>query len=150
MARHPMTYAAAMDSFNVETNPRYTPNQLGTNDTYCNKFAHDVMNHANIASPLPGTDCASIYQSLAVTGHAKWKEVTYDVAHARALAGIPTVALTKDHIAVVRPYTGTVSSAKDLVLSQAGRSLYKSKTLNYCWDLTKVSLSSIKFFSYND
>ena len=147
MARHPMTYAAAMDSLNVETNTKYQPSG---GFTYCNKFAHDVMNHANIASPLPGTDCASIYQSLAVTGHAKWLSVDFQTAHSRAAAGNPTIALTAKHIAVVRPYTGTVSTAKDLVLSQAGSSCFKSKTLNYCWDLKVVALSSIKFFSYYD
>ena len=90
-------YKAIIDSFHVETNPKYQPSG---STTYCNIFAQDVMDECG--TPLPSGVCATMLNQLE-SGYSSWGSVTYQNAQVRANNGYPTIAITSDHVAVVRP-----------------------------------------------
>ena len=135
-------YKAIIDSFHVETNSKYQPTET---ITYCNIFAQDVMNVCG--TPLPDGICREMI-SILWNGYLLWREVTYQNAQGNANSGYPTVAITPDHIAVVRPNDdGSIpNSLREVRITQAGRTLLNNSTLNYGWPPDR--LDEIRFFSW--
>jgi len=149
-------YKKVIDDLKVVTNSRYTP--VG-DKTFCNYFAHDVMNGYGYKLPVNGTgDCATIFDGLYGNVDPHWKSVSFSDAQARANSGIPTVAITSgkakkspdttmdDHIAVIYPSGKTPTVVKDVSISQAGRSLLQNSTIAWGWPA--AAHSSIRFYSY--
>jgi len=144
--RSPEAYIVAIDSFKVETNPRYA-NKNG--QTFCNFFAQDVMKHPSLNASLPPGRCVDIYSALEDNKFSLWVNVSFEEAQARANKGFPTVAISAvpNHIAVIRPNGGkAVSEMRDVLISQAGRNIYASTTLNWGW--RKEDFPNIKFYSW--
>ena len=135
-------YKAIIDSFHVETNPKYQPSG---STTYCNIFAQDVMDECG--TPLPSGVCATMLNQLE-SGSSSWGSVTYQNAQVRANNGYPTIAITSDHVAVVRPNEdgSTPTSRREVRITQAGRTLLNNSTLNYGWPPAR--LNEIVFYSW--
>lgn len=148
MPRNSTTYNDAILSFNVSTNPTY---QKNGNTTYCNIFAQDVMNHADISTPLPTGGCSTMLTSLKGNNFPHWHDVTFTVAQSRANQGYPGIAITSGHVAVVRPNGGTVpAAAKNVAAAQAGASCFDDKTLAYSWAWSSNPPTDLKFYSWYD
>lgn len=135
-------YANIIDGFNVETNPNYLPH----NDaTYCNVFAQDVADACN--TPLPSGGCRSMREQLAHNQFPKWYSVTFQQAQLRANDGAPGIAITEDHIAMVRPNDGsTPGSIGEVRIAQAGGTCYNNTTLNMGW--RSEFFDDIRFYSW--
>ena len=70
-----------------------------------------------------------------------------DVAQQRANNGAPTIAITDDHIAIVRPNDGAVPADVGKVrITQAGAKCYNDTTLSYGWG--KDRRDEVKFYSW--
>jgi hypothetical protein len=144
--RTPQAYIVAIDSFNVESNPRYA-NKNG--QTFCNFFAQDVMKHLNTS--LPSGRCVDMFSALDGNKFSNWVNVSFEDVQTRVNLGFPGIAISAvpNHIAVIRPNNGKVASQiKDILVSQAGKNIYACTTLNYCW--RKEDFASIKFYSWFD
>ena len=135
-------YANIIDDFDVENNPDYQPRN---GNTYCNIFAQDVAEACG--TPLPTGGCTSMRNQLSGNQFPKWYSVTYQQAQSRANDGAPAIAITYDHIAIVRPNDGTVPSAVGKVsIAQAGATCYNDTTIVYGW--RKSRHSEIRFYSW--
>lgn len=134
--RNPTTYDNVINQFAVESNPRYTQNQQGIGDTYCNIFASDVTRAMGAEIPhrvdanndpvtTGGTELdANMTNDWLNTDGARhgWREVSAEEAQALANEGHPAVASWNNpgsigHIAVVRP--GEITDAGPSI-AQAG------------------------------
>jgi len=143
MARTGASYKQTIDSFKVETNSKY----LKSGSTmYCNVFAQDVMKE--LSASLPTGNCNSILTSL-TSGFSKWTNTTsYATAQSKANSGKPTVAITHDHIAVVRPHDTAPTAIGQVRITQAGGTNYNNTTLSWGWASNRHS--EVKFYYYND
>jgi len=136
-------YTKAITDLKVESATKYAKNG---STTYCNIFAQDVMKSSTIDTPLPTGTCATMLSALTGNKTAPWYSVTATDAQDRANLGYPTVAITSDHIAVVRPNGGkAVTAAKDVQIAQAGNTNYENTTLNWAW--TSTAIPNVKFYS---
>lgn len=137
-------YKNIIDGFDVENNADYQPSG---GDTYCNFFAQDVASACN--TPLPTGLCSSMFNSLWGNSFPKWYSVDYLDAQSRANQGFPTIAITSDHVAVVRPNDGTAPTAvKNVAITQAGATLLNNSTIAWGWPA--ASHPSIRFYSWYD
>lgn len=132
-ARSPELYAAVINQFGVEGNPRYAQDAY----TYCNTFAGDVARAMGVPLPTkaellgikgdPATVGAADLHRWFTTQAAShgWREVDADTPEGLRLlqehvnAGRPAVAVDPGHIAVVRPEQNATTLA-DLRVAQAG------------------------------
>ena len=77
----------------------------------------------------------------------KWYSVTYEQAQSRANEGAPGIAITYDHIAMVRPNDGSVPASVGKVrIAQAGAKCYNDTTLSYGWRSSRYD--EIRFYSW--
>lgn len=138
-------YAAIIDGFNVEDpESKYQPIEA-TKTTYCNIFAQDVAKACN--TPLPTGRCSTMRDALAHNQFPKWWSVTFEQVQARANEGAPGIAITSDHIAMVRPNDGSVPADKGKVrIAQAGGTCYNDTTLSKGWKKTRYD--EIRFYSW--
>jgi hypothetical protein len=148
-ARSRADYDAVLDQFKVSTNPRYTPNRQGKNETYCNIFVSDATAAMGAALPTAYDDKtgkpmtwdakAGVWKGTGYEHDANgmvdwldkfgpsngWKKVTAEEAQKSANAGKPAVAAWKNvggigHVAMVRPDSGTFDPANGPKIAQAG------------------------------
>lgn len=135
-------YKDIIDSFDVENNNDYQPSD---GQTYCNIFAQDVAEECD--TPLPTGGCTSMLDSLCGNKFPNWYSVNFTTAQQRANNGAPTIAITYDHIAIVRPNDGSVPADVGKVrITQAGAKCYNDTTLSYGWG--KDRRDEIKFYSW--
>lgn len=135
-------YSNKIDSFKVESNSKYQPSG---ETTYCNIFAQDVA--TDCGTPLPTGGCTAMRNSLAHNQFPKWYSVTYAQAQSRANDGAPGIAITEDHIAIVRPNDGSVPASVGKVrIAQAGATCYNDTTLSYGWRTSRYD--EIRFYSW--
>lgn len=128
MAYSYSTYKSVIDSFNVETNPKYQPTSTAT---YCNIYAQDVM--AALGTPLPSGRCVNMLASLRA-GYGNWKKVGVSEAQAGAIAGRSTIAITSDHIAIIYPHTGIFATTiGQMYISMAGYDCFNNKEMVWAW-----------------
>lgn len=163
-------YAAVINQFSVETNPRYAVNQKGRGDTYCNIFVWDVttaMNaeiphyfNARTGEPMKRGDAgASEMNANAMHDWLKehgttygWREVSAEEAQRLANSGHPVVTALKrpgshGHVQVVCPSKdGTFNPQKGVTVAQAGSNLTR---YSYISDiLGSSSLSKVSYFAH--
>ena len=135
-------YEDIIDSFEVETNPKYQPSGK---ETYCNFFAQDVADECG--TPLPTGGCTDMLESLYGNKFPNWYSVDYLDAQSRANEGAPTIGITYDHVVVVRPNDGSVpSSIGQVRIAQAGRICYNDTTLSYAWSQSRRD--EVRFYSW--
>ncbi|KAF5065278.1 hypothetical protein [Oscillibacter sp.] len=135
-------YKDIINGFDVEHNSTYLPH--GGN-TYCNIFAQDVAEACG--TPLPTGGCTAMRNALAHNQFPKWYSVTFDQAQSRANDGVPGIAITYDHIAIIRPNDGSVPATKGKVhIAQAGATCYNDTTLSYGWKSARWD--EIRFYSW--
>ena len=73
--------------------------------------------------------------------------MTYEQALSRANEGAPGIAITYDHIAMVRPNDGSVPASVGKVrIAQAGAKCYNDTTLSYGWRSSRYD--EIRFYSW--
>ena len=78
---------------------------------------------------------------------SNWYSVNFTMAQQRANNGAPTIAITDDHIAIVRPNDGAVPADVGKVrITQAGAKCYNDTTLSYGWG--KDRRDEVKFYSW--
>ena len=144
MTRSMNQYMDVIASFNVETNSKYLPKG---NETYCNFFAQDVMK--KLEADLPSGRCATMLEALE-SGFSKWKYMaSYLATSFKAQEGLPAIAITSDHIAIVRPYESTYPVNTGTVrIAQAGGSCFTNKPLSYGWNSNRHS--EIKYYYWNE
>ena len=136
-------YKDIIDSFDVENNSNYQPSDDG--QTYCNIFAQDVAEECD--TPLPTGGCTSMLNSLCGNKFPNWYSVNFTMAQQRANNGAPTIAITDDHIAIVRPNDGAVPAVGGKVrITQSGAKCYNDTTLSYGWG--KDRRDEVKFYSW--
>ncbi|WP_151733473.1 hypothetical protein [Paenibacillus tengchongensis] len=144
MARTASAYSSTIDGFKVESN--YLPDG---NITFCNVFAQAVMKAMSAA--LPTGQANDIANALYGNGTPGWYSVTFLDAQKRANLGYPTVALRaasgNGHIVVVRPKGSSITTLKEVLVAQAGRSNFNSKTINYSWPAEE--LPEVKFYTHD-
>lgn len=132
-ARHPNLYAAVINQFGVEGNPRYVRDTY----TYCNTFAGDVARAMGVPLPTkeellgrkddPATVGAADLNNWFITrsGEQGWREVNPSTLEGLRIlqehvnAGKPAFAMDEGHIAVIRPGQDA-TSVGDLRIAQAG------------------------------
>lgn len=135
-------YKRIIDGFDVEHNSNYQPSG---ETTYCNIFAQDVAEACG--TPLPTGGCTAMRNSLAHNQFPKWYSVTYAQAQSRANDGTPGIAITYNHIAIVRPNDGSVPASVGKVrITQAGGTCYNDTTLSYGWRSSRYY--EIRFYSW--
>lgn len=142
---HAKSYAKQIDSFNVETNPRYQRNRQGKGETYCNIFAADVARSlgAEIPEWLDWNHDGTIDDYLNANEMVKWLEGSYDghgaatgpavgwkqvdasTAATMANQGQVVVAGWHNaggigHMAVVRPGSSESGDLSQILIAQAG------------------------------
>jgi|GEM_PF-1188050 len=133
--RRPELYAAAINQFGVEGNPRYTRDG---SYTYCNTFAGDVARAMGVPLPTkaewlgikgdPATVAAADLHRWFTTRSSTqgWREVDPSTPDGLRLLqehvniGRPAMAVAPGHIAVVRPNPQAETMA-DLHVAQAGK-----------------------------
>ncbi len=149
-ARSREDYDAVLDQFKVATNPRYTPNRQGKNETYCNVFVWDTTRALGAEVPIAYDDKtgkpmtwdpkAGVWKGSGYEHDANgmvdwldkfgasngWKKVTAEEAQKSANAGKPAIAAWKNpggtgHVAMVRPDGGPFDPAKGPKIAQAGK-----------------------------
>lgn len=137
--RDPNLYAAVINQFGVESNPRYAQNQQGKGETYCNIFVWDatramgaeiphwVDKNGNPGSPGNGNrelDANGTIRWMQVHGEQQgWKAVDATTAQAMANQGQPVVATMHNpggigHVAMVRP--GEYADGQGPAIAQSG------------------------------
>ena len=136
-------YMNIIDSFDVENNSKYQPS--GRN-TYCNIFAQDVAKACG--TPLPTGGCEDMLKSLWGNNFPKWYSVDFQLAQERANEGESTIAITYDHVAIVRPNNDnsipdTVGGVRN---KQAGGTCYNDTTLTHGWG--KDRRDEVRFYSW--
>lgn len=164
---------AIIDSFNVENNPKYRPNQKGTGDTYCNLYVADVTKALN--APVPRRINADTGEPITgdipkqtrvsylnanrmnnwLNSHGRkygWIEVDPPTAQKMANNGNVAVATWKNpsgasgHIQVVSPSKDDSYDPKlGVAIAQAG-----TKVINYGYieDVYKTStLQQVQYFA---
>lgn len=130
-------YRRIIESFTVGTGTPYYPGST------CNIFAADVCDACE--TPLPRTSsglaytCNNILPELR-NNYLSWRKSGTDGksfvgAQLAANTGRTAVAITYDHIAIVRPNSTGLppESITDVCLAQAGASPSTNTTLNLCW-----------------
>jgi len=99
----------------------------------CNVYAHSVLTDSRLQAAWPKSD-NSPYTCLQMQSYipkgSKWVSVDYKTAQNNANAGWPTIALfadsenqgtnKNDHVAIIYPTPGTISSVKELKVAQSG------------------------------
>ncbi|MBE0338037.1 hypothetical protein [Paenibacillus sp. 23TSA30-6] len=144
MERTAKTYAAAIDSLNVESN--YLP-KGGV--SHCNEFAQDVMKKMSAA--LPGGLANEMADALSNKKAPGWYAVTFSDAQKRANLGYPTIGIKKEtghgHVVVVRPKGSSITALKEVQVAQAGTSNFNSKTINWSWKA--ADLPGVKFYTHD-
>jgi hypothetical protein len=135
------SYSSTIDSFKVTTNSKYQPRN---GQTFCNVFAQDVM--SKLGTPLPGGTCATMLNKLSANKTAHWRSVTAVAAQSRANSGQSTIGITKDHIVVIYPHSGSVTGVGDLWMSMSGYKCFNNTSIRYAWKSSV--LPSVKFYSW--
>lgn len=148
--------ANRINSYNVESNPRYVKGRDGnpnTNDTYCNLFVHDVAKGMGAEIPLYVTDgqgtitkwLGATYMKdwldgkLSVPGsysqgpESGWMKVDHATAAAAANEGHVAVAAGHGHMAMVRPGTPAGAGKGDVMIAQAGARNFNNGSLSNGW-----------------
>ena len=117
------------------------------NNVHCNFFAQAVMNHPNINAPLPTGSSATMLNQLLHNNFPPWFSVSWSEAQARANQGHPTIAITSDHVAVVRPHPGNIvpPSIRYVRLAQTGGTHSHDIELRWAWAATVHD--QIRFYS---
>lgn len=133
-------YKDLIKSLNVEENPKYL---LNHHTTFCNFFAQDFCKLTK--TPLPSGTCNDMTKKL--PSSKNWKKVDYKTACKNVNEGIVSVAITHDHIVVVRPSSTEPTSIGKVRISQAGYKNFEDTTLSYAWQ--KDRFDEIKFYSWN-
>ncbi len=146
--RDPDSYSDVLDQFAVESNSRYTKNQQGKDETYCNIFVWDATKAMGAeiphwvdskGNPVPQGQGSELSANgtigwLETHGVEQgWKVLTAEEAQAMANQGKPVVASWENptgigHVAMVRP--GEYSSATGPHLAQAGANNYNHTTVS--------------------
>ena len=167
--RSAFAYQQVIDEFEVNVHGRYRADQnLGTK---CNIFVGDVMRAMGVPFPtkneLPANDndgggdvtqgAARLHSWLnSVTGGQRsgWTridtttQVGMNTLMAHVRAGMPAVASTRDHIAVIRPDQDfeslTPSRLGELIIAQAGAMNFQRGKLSLGWPKSRIS--EIQFF----
>lgn len=167
--RNAANYRAVIDQFQVETNPRYTPNKNGKGDTYCNIFIWDVTRAMNAEIPhyidrdtsapayYPDTTNARELNANATQDWLKqygaqngWIEVDAQTAQQYANAGRPAVTTWKNpsghgHVQVVCPsQSGEYDPVQGVTVAQAGSRLRNYTHISEIYG--KNRLSEISYF----
>jgi len=144
MNRSMSQYIGVIEGLKVETTPRY---QKTSTQTFCNYFAQDVM--SNLEASLPSGRCADMLTALE-NGFSKWKYLaSYLAASFKAQDGIPTIAITSDHIAVVRPYDQAYPTGTGTVrIAQAGSDNFSNDKLSRGWGSNRFP--EIKYYYWNE
>lgn len=145
--RDPKLYEAVINQFGVSSNPRYSANQQGKNETYCNIFAWDVTSamgaeiphwvdaSGNPVAPGKGYELNANktvdWLNKYGTQHG-WRAVTAEEAQQMANNGLPVVAGWQNpkgigHIAIVRP--GEYSPTEGPNIAQAGGKNFNDGTV---------------------
>ncbi len=137
-----MSYQSIIDSFDVENNPDYQP-QDGGKKTFCNIFAQKVM--AAMDEPLPGGLCDAMYSRLQ-SGYSHWKPVGALQAQDRANEDYGTIGITTNHVVVIYPTDESVSDRDDIHMSMAGYACFNNRTITLAWDADHIN--SVKYYSY--
>lgn len=123
-------YNLSIDQFDVEHNPRYTPNRIPPRETkpqtFCNIFVQDVMRANGIVVPWGNANAMADYLNRQLDG---WVNVSAPTAQDRASAGYPTIAYWKNpagagHVSVVRP--GAFSATYGPMSANAGAGVYNN------------------------
>ncbi|MCK5129564.1 MAG: hypothetical protein KAQ68_06920 [Clostridiales bacterium] len=168
--RSAQMYRRVIDQFNVENNPRYTPNKNGRGDTYCNIFVWDVTQAMNAEIPhyinpvtkdpmyYPNTKGAKettanrIYDWLHEKGaEYGWKKVDAQTAQRLANQGNPVVTAKHNtgksgHVQVVCPSKdGTYDSRRGVTVAQAGSKL---SSYTYATRIFGSNLSKVTYFAH--
>lgn len=104
---------------------------------------------AACGTPLPTGLCQNMLDSLYGNSFPQWYSVGFTGAQAQANNGLPAIAITYDHVAIVRPNDGTVpSEVKYVRITQAGNTLLNDSTIAWGWPADRHS--EIKFYSWYD
>lgn len=127
-------YAAVINQFGVENNPRYKQD----NNTYCNIFAGDVARFMDVPFPTKG-EWSNKKDNMTIAIPELWRYFTDNNAPIRAAnngwrelpssnlkslethvnSGKLALILSKGHVAVVRP-SQNISDFRSIKLAQAG------------------------------
>lgn len=160
--RSPQELSSKIDSFNVEHNGKYLP-QNGI--TQCNLYAADVVKSLGAPLPLYVPDSAGKAQTwlgatymkdwldgrLNVAGQYTqgteqgWSKVDHSTAAQAANKGYVVVAAGHGHIAVVRPGTPEGAGKGDVLISQAGARNFNSGPIKNGWG---QYLAEAEFYVY--
>ena len=133
-----------VNPYNYEKDEKYS---------YCNEFAFDVMKECG--TPLPdktqdpgvAAGCEEMQNKLRGNNYGRWREISFDEAQIRANNGGPAIAITHDHVAVVRPYGSFVpSSIGQVRIAQAGNNCYLDTSLEYGWQSNRFP--EIEFYAW--
>lgn len=143
-------YVQIIESFPVGENTDYPEGKT------CNLFATDVCDA--LCTPLlrqengKPYDCANILPKLR-NNYLSWRKSGTDAksfagAQLAANTGRTAVAITYDHIAIVRPNSTGLppESITDVCLAQAGASPSTNTTLNLCWPADRHN--EIEFYTW--
>lgn len=133
-----------VNPYNYEKDEKYS---------YCNEFAFDVMKECGTPLPDKTQDpgvaavCEEMQNKLRGNNYGRWREITFDEAQIRANNGGPAIAITHDHVAVVRPYGSFVPSSIGKVrIAQAGDTCYLDTSLEYGWQSNRFP--EIEFYAW--
>lgn len=143
MQRSREIYEKAIKSLDVANNVKYKP---ANGQTFCNFFVQDIMNLEQLKTPIPKGNCETILNCMSGNKYKPWTSVSFYDAQKRANDGIPTIGVTNDHIVVVTPTNKTVNFIRYVVVSQAGKTQFYGKTIDYSYKL--ANLKDVKFYSY--
>lgn len=133
-------YIQLIKSLKVETNTKYLPTKK---QTFCNFFAQDLCKLSQ--TPLPTGACHDMLTKLPTT--TGWVKVDYVTAQSKANSGIVSIAITKDHIVIIRPSNTTPTNIGKIKISQAGYKNFEDTTLSYAWSHDRFN--EIQFYSWN-
>lgn len=143
MERNKNNYKNAIKNLAIDNADKY---RAKNGQTFCNFFVQDLMKKPEINAPLPAGTCEIILKQLHGNNFKPWASVNFIEAQERANLGIPTIGITDDHIVVVTPNENKVKLLRDIMVSQAGNSVFFAKTIDYSYKLDR--LNEIKFYSY--
>ena len=77
------------------------------------------MNRIEARIPPNGTGVSTAMYEELEKGRGNWTSATWSVAVSRANQGIPALAITKGHVAVVRPWGQAITIMDDVRLAQS-------------------------------
>ena len=162
--RDPFLYASVINQFLVSSNPRYTPDQQGKGETYCNIFVWDVTRAMGAEIPhwVDGDgspaddgmgrelDANGLIAWLETGGRAAgWETVAAEQAQSLANRGFPVVAAWENpggigHVAVVRP--GEHSETDGPAIAQSGSTNFNIGTVEQGFRSRAANRNVLYFF----